>query len=502
MTTTIISKDRQKILEGLNKTADIVRATMGADGKNVIITDDTGILRFTKDGVSVARSIRLPDALENIGASVAITTSEKTVGEVGDGTSLTILLLQELVTASFLYLEEDPDVNVFLKHLENEVEAIIKYLRKNSIPVDSLQELYNIAKTSSNSEDIGDFFRQIYTEVGFDSFVSLERGDIDSTEYEVIDGVEFNSGYVHPTFLTDHQTSLCVYENVKIHIDPNPISIISDQYKDMFDAALNTQEPVLIMAPRFSDAFIRACSMNKVNANLPVCLVRSPGYAAGIDKNYDDIKAFLSEDGKVDKIVVSDSSLKIFNANPHALEKRIKHLELLSETALEHYDREDYFKRLHKLKQSTAIVYAGGITPEAREEEFDRIEDALGAVCAAVSGGYSPGAGMAFYNYARKGVANPTNKREEILNLFLKILRIPAEQILKNANIVPEKILKNTTDIKGFDVKKKEYCQILSRVTDPTEVLVQSIQNAFSSTKLLINTSYAIFNIYNTNKQI
>lgn len=492
MKTKHIETNLDKIIEGLNIAADLVKSTMGGQGKTVIISsnDEREKLRFTKDGVSVAKAINLDDPIKNVGAKILISAANKTVEECGDGTTLTSLLLQILVAEAKKYINKSKDVNGVLNAIEDSIIKVIELIKQNTIPVRTIDEIGNIAKISSNSERIGQLFKEIYQQTGLDALITLEKSEnSDITYYDVTKGIQFDNGFVHSSFMTNKDTEQAIYENAYIHIDNQPVSSLTEKYEELLSASHKHKIPLIIIAPRFSDAFIRVCSMNKVNQGTPVCLIKTPGFAHGQKKNIDDITAFLSDDGTVDKIMIDAYKFILYNNDTPKLEERLNQLKSLSETAQDKYDEKDYLDRLYKLKGSTAIIYAGGKTPEAMKEEYDRLEDAIGATKTAVISGYVEGGGLLFTKIALS---------EKLHNAVKNTLLCPMSQILENANVKSANI--DLDNPLGYNVNTKSYENFLETgVIDPANVLITALQNAFINTKLLINTSSVIYNEYNKN---
>jgi len=482
MKTKLIENNLDKIINGLNKAADIIASTMGAEGKNVII-ENGGRLRFTKDGVSVARSIVLPDPFENVGAQLLISAANKTVNEVGDGTTLTSLMLKTMVNSVLSEIQNN-SINKTLNDLEVAIEDAVRQIKEKTIAVNTLDEVEKIATTSSKSEAIGKLFRNLYEKTGFSAMINIEKADhSDRTYFERFTGIEFDSGYAHPSFMTNKELENVVFENAYIHIDTEPCTMVSDEYKKMLQFSYDNNIPLVVVAPRFSDAFIRLFSMNKVNQGAQVCLIRTPGYGHAVNKNIDDITSFLNEDGTVDRIVVDAYKFIIYNDNPPLVKDRIEALKTLRDNAVEAYDELDYNKRLHRLQGSSAIIFVGGLTRESQSEEFDRIEDAHGAVKSAIHNGFVEGGGKTLAEVQ-------TNNK-----VLSECLKMPLKTILANANeslnILDEVLAKNL----GYNTSAKRFENFIeSGIIDPAQVCIQALNNAFTNTKLLINTSFVLNN--------
>lgn len=502
MTTKIRTNDLTSIINGITKAANTVKTTMGAAGKTVIIASDDPRekLRFTKDGVSVAKSLKFEDALENIGAQILISAANETVETCGDGTSLTSVLLQQMILKTFEALKDTP-VNNVLAQLEKDAQEALKWLTKHSNDITSIEQIENIAKVSSNSERLGKMFKEIYDETGMNALVTLERSQVsDSTYYEVTKGVQFDSGYVHPSFMTDKATEQAIYENAWIHIEDGSLNRVTPFLDNLVGAFARKQGiPVIIIADSFSDSVIRFFSMNKVNDGVPVCLIKTPGYGYGKQKNIDDLNAYLTPDaeepnrmnaGAVDKIVIDSYKFIIYNEDTPRLQDRIAQLRELSENAVEWMDSDDYEQRAFKLSGSCATIYAGGQTPEAQSEEYDRLEDAIGAVHSAIQEGYVAGAGATLFTASNMA----SIKKHGILS---RVLVEPYYQILKNANIEIERKLLPGAVGYGVNLKTGKYENLLDAgIIDPTKVLKTAIKNALANTKLLVNTSFALYNQY------
>ena len=461
-----------KIKSGLEKAALAVASTMGAAGRPVIIVDEDRKIRFTKDGVSVAKSIKLEDPLEDIGAQIVISAANKTVEEVGDGTTTCSLLLYSFYN-DFLKSGESP--SVYIKKYDKEVERIIELIENKSIPVESLKQVKDIASISANSTKIGELFEDIYDKVGFDSMVQLENSRISTeTYFEEVRGLEFDEGYLHPAFMTNKDTEKVEYENVYIHISTEPIKTIEDtELAKIINASIKTETPMLIIAPSYTDSVIRTLTMNKINSGLQIAAMQTPGYGYAVTKNMEDITAFLSEDNMVDRIVMSANKTIIYNEDTPNLEAHLVKLDTMVDNAIEEYDAMDYKNRYFKLKQSTAIIYVGGQTKDIQREEYDRVEDAIGSVTSAIKGGFSKGAGVAL---------------KEVGGILHSVISAPYNKILSNGGFTNTSVPINTktgTPIKDF---------INEGIIDATPVIVNALRNSWASTKLLINTNYVVYN--------
>lgn len=436
--------EKQLVINGMNKAVDIIKSTMGANGK-LVAYQKNGTTYFTKDGVTVAKHIKFDNPYENIGAQIVISAANETVNRVGDGTTVTSVLVQSFLNTfqkySTLY-----DINTLIDIIDKDVDYAINYLKNSTNNVETTEKVKHIATISSNSEQLGNLIKEIYDKVGLDSLISLERSEDTKTTYEISKGLQFETGLVHSEF--KNNATSCILTNVNVIISKDGINNIVP-YKELFSRAIEEDLPILIIAPEFSQAFIRACILNKQNAGLNICLVRTPGFGGGQDKNIEDIKAFLSKKDTLEKVVVTEQYMTIYNNDTPYLKKRVDKLRLLYEGAENGHDSMDYYARMYRLQGNTAIVYAGGITEQSMQEEYDRLEDALYAVKAAIRGGYIIGGGYALYHMSKT--------LPEISDVTKEILTKPVETIISNSNLNPELVLDKCNYISQYNVKTKNY---------------------------------------------
>lgn len=461
------------VLNGIKKASDIITSTMGGSGKNVLMFEKKA-LQFTKDGVSVAKKIQFKNAEEDAGAQMLITAANKTVNECGDGTTLTSLFTQEFVSKLFEICKTNP-INETLDAWRTQINQVIDELTLRSSKIESLDEIYNIALTSCKNENLAKLIYEIYRKVGLKASISVQLSDHSpTTYYEVTKGLNFDGGLIHPGFANQI--------NGTFHAEKPVIWITEDtlgKFEDIAEAINELHEegtPLVIIAKDYSDSFLRYALTNKNAKNVQICLLKLPGWGAGIKENIKDIKAFLSSKGTINKITVTPTDFTIYN-NPDAkkIRTRIKQLEAQAEAYTEEFDVKDFYRRVDTLNQTSAIIYVGGRTLANAQEEFDRIEDAVGACKTAVKGGYVKGAGAELFDIAGK---HPISKE------FTDVLFAPLFKILNNANI-------NSLDINAlpFNVKTKKQDLTL---LDPTNVIINALLNAFALAELLINTSYIL----------
>jgi len=486
-----IKSDNEEVIKGLNDTVDIIKSTMGAKGKFVTINEN-GETTITKDGVSVANAITLP-GLEGIGCNLVKSSARKTVQQVGDGTTATSVLLQALVNKSKLYLVDD--INTISKDMELAVEAVLDYVESYSNDLNNdFDKLEQIASIASNSQELGKMIADCYKEISMDSIITLEKSAFSpKTYYEIRKGIEFNSGMVHSKFSNSHGER-CIFENPLVFIESKEIRGFTEVHSKILGKALNEDQPVIIIAPNFSKQFITTCLTNKDKRQVPICLVRTPGFGDNLKENVKDITAYTDK-GRVDKVVITREKISFFNEPTESLTRRIDELTKNLDVLDDEYEAKKSLNRIHKLKGTSAIIYTGGVTVEAQDEEYDRLEDALGSVRASMKGGYVAGGGTVLYK-ASKALYDKSLPIG--YKIVLEACKAPIMTILSNANLNPEVVLGyfDLEDPKqGYDVITNEYKDMVAQgIIDPTLVVKEALTNAFASTKLLINTKYNLIN--------
>jgi len=458
------------VLNGIKKASDIITSTMGGSGKNVLMFENK-VLQFTKDGVSVAKKIQFKDQEEDAGAQMLITAANKTVRECGDGTTLTSLFTQEFVSRLFS-LCENGDVNQILTEWETDVNEVISTLRSRSQKIDKVEHRYNIALTSCKNDVLARLIHEIYRKVGLKASISVQlSSESPKTYYEITKGLNFEGGMIHAG-LANQLNGTFQAEKPNIWITDEVMNDFHE-YAEIFNEYINNKESVVIIAKDFSSAFIKYAYSNKLNQGLDICLLKLPGWGAGVRENVRDMKSFITRD-RVNKITVTPTDFTLYN-NPDSkkVRTRIKQLEAQQEGFTEEFDINDFARRIDTLNQTSAIIYVGGRTFANAQEEFDRIEDAVGACRTACRGGYIKGAGAELQDIA------------DIFPMpFQDGLLPPQYKIFTNANL-PMKLFSNIP----FNVKTK---QPDPNLLDPTNVVITALLNSFALATLLINTSYIL----------
>jgi chaperonin GroEL len=468
----------EKVIEGISKGADIITSTLGGAGKNVLMFKDGG-LAFTKDGVSVAREIGFPDVENNIGAQLLIDAANKTVKHCGDGTTLTSLFVKEFVEKLFKEIRENgAEVNDLLDNTRLLIADVSNYLKTQARQIESTQDVYNIAFTSCKNAKLATLIQNVYKKSGLDARITLNKSTEHRETYvEHTEGLTMYEGMINSYFANQDDGS-CVFEKPEVWIEDKYFNLVDD-IKGQLEDSHTKKVPLVIIGRNFSQAVIQHCLRNKVgHQNLQVCLIKLPGFGTqAVKENIADMKVFLT-DGTCNRIHITEETFTIYN-NPakQSMRKRLVTLNLKAERSTEEFDQRDYFTRIANLQQKSAIIHVGGITEKSRDEEYDRIEDAIGAVKSATIMGYVPGTGVTLYNYAQDNYS-------VLPDYFYHILKEPAYKILSNAN------LSNLEPAdKPFNVRIK---QIDETLIDPVYVIITALENSFALAELLVNTSYVM----------
>jgi chaperonin GroEL (HSP60 family) len=390
---------------------------------------------------------------------------------VTHNTTLTSLFVQEFVSKLFKLCEERP-VNDVLEEWEGNINLVVEELQKRSQKIENVEQIYNIALTSCKNEALAKLIHEIYRKVGLKASISVQLSEHSpASYYEVTKGLNFDGGLIHPLFANQlngtyqaEKPYIWLTEEIMNDFEGNA-EVINDFHENKI--------PLIIIAKDFSDSFIRYTLTNKQSKNLDICLLKLPGWGAGVRENVRDMKSFITRD-RVNKITVTPTDFTLYN-NPDSkkVRTRIKQLEAQQEGFTEEFDINDFARRIDTLNQTSAIIYVGGRTFANAQEEFDRIEDAVGACRTACRGGYIKGAGAELQDIADK-----------FQMPFQDVLLAPQYKIFTNANL-PMKLFSNIP----FNVKTK---QPDPNLLDPTNVVITALLNSFALATLLINTSYIL----------
>jgi chaperonin GroEL len=464
MKTIHIEDQQEKLKQGLIKAANIITSSMGGGGSTVIIESKHKTI-ITKDGVTIAKNINLPDPIENIGAKLLISAAQKTVEQTGDSTTLTSLLLKEMV------INTTQDT---LSELKQECQRLKHELIRQSKEVSNTDQLKQIAQTSSNSEKIGDLFKEIHDKTSLNTQIELELSEYPNTYYQINSGYQINRGYIHPAFINNKLTKEVTYENAYVHIVQKQLHYVTKELEQLLTDCITNDQPLIILANKFSDAVKSFLYNQKISRGAKVVAINLAGFDIQTQKkNAKDLESYTDEN-YVDRVVVTSHYTTFYNKNKPNLDTRLIQLQEHAKSAQEPQDRLDYQKRYNQLTNNIATIFVGGNTEEQRQEEYDRIEDAIGSVKSSTESGYVYGAGKFLYDHSTSSVFQSAYNK-----------------ILENANIVSTPTKKG----EGYNVKTKQIVNLYEEgIIDSTKSIIAAIDNALSNTELVLNTKYTLYN--------
>ena len=521
---------REKILAGVNKLADAVKVTLGPKGRNVVLDKSYGAPRSTKDGVTVAKEIDLQDKFENMGAQMVKEVASKTNDEAGDGTTTATLLAQAIVKEGCKYVTAGMNPMDVKRGLDNAVTHVLEKVKLSSKKVKTNDEVAQVGTISANGEkEIGEMISKAMQKVGNEGVITVEEAKGLETELDIVEGMQFDRGYLSPYFVTDPDKMECVLENPYILIYGKKISNIRELLP-VLEQVAREGRPLLVIAEDVEGEALATLVVNKLRGTLQVCAVKAPGFGERRKAMLQDIAILtggtaILEDlgiklenvtldmlGQADKVVVDKEHTTIIGGKgkPEDIEGRIKQIKAELEKATSEYDKEKLQERLAKLAGGVAIIKVGAATEAELKEKKARVEDALHATRAAVEEGIVPGGGVAYIAAARKldELIKKLDEKGEVskrhgAEIVKKALEAPLKQIADNAGysgqVVVEKVkeLINEKGVNwGFNARTGEYEDLVSAgIIDPTKVERVALQNAASAAGLLLTTEATVTEI-------
>ncbi|MGB6120957.1 MAG: chaperonin GroEL, partial [Bacteroidota bacterium] len=493
-----------------------VKVTLGPKGRNVVIDKKFGAPTVTKDGVTVAKEIELEDALENMGAQMVREVASKTSDVAGDGTTTATVLAQAIVREGMKNVAAGANPMDLKRGIEIAVTAVIDGLRGLSKPVDKTKkiEIAQVGSISANNDTvIGDLIAESMMKVGTDGVITVEEAKGTDTNIEVVEGMQFDRGYLSPYFVTDAETMEVVLEDARILIHDKKISNMKDLLP-ILEKVAQTGNPILVIAEDIEGEALATLVVNKLRGTLRVAAVKAPGFGdrrkamledvailtAGTvvseEQGYKLDNATLSYLGKATKVVIDKDNTTIVEGagKKDDIKKRINEVKAQIEKTTSDYDKEKLQERLAKLSGGVAVIKIGAATEIEMKEKKARVEDALHATRAAVEEGIVPGGGVAYIRAAAKlDSLKPANEDQQTgIDIVRRALEEPIRLIVENAghegSVVVNKV-KDGKDDYGFDAYKEEYVNLVaSGIIDPTKVARTALENAASVSGLLLTT--------------
>ncbi|CAJ0718044.1 chaperonin GroEL [Ralstonia sp. GP73] len=509
---------RVRIVKGVNVLADAVKVTLGPKGRNVVIERSFGAPTITKDGVSVAKEIELKDRFENMGAQMVKQVASKTADIAGDGTTTATVLAQAIVQEGMKHVAAGMNPMDLKRGIDKAVAAVLDELRNLSKPISTNREIAQVGSISANSDEaIGKIIADAMEKVGKEGVITVEDGKSLDNELDVVEGMQFDRGYVSPYFINDPEKQAAYLDDALILLHDKKISNIRDLLP-ILEAASKAGKPLLIVAEDVESEALATLVVNAMRGILKVAAVKAPGFGDRRKAMLEDIavltgatviseetgkqlqKATLEDLGRAKRVEVrKDDTIIIDGAGDQAsIDARVKSIRVQIDEATSDYDREKLQERVAKLAGGVAVIKVGAATEVEMKEKKDRVDDALHATRAAVEEGIVPGGGVALLR-ARSAVLNlkgANSDQDAGIRIVQHALEAPLRAIVANAGEEPSVVIAKVAEGKGnygYNAATGEYGDLVEAgVVDPTKVTRTALQNAASVAGLILTTDATI----------
>jgi chaperonin GroEL len=506
---------RERMLRGVDTLANAVKVTLGPKGRNVVIEKSFGAPRITKDGVTVAKEIELEDKFENMGAQMVREVASKTNDLAGDGTTTATVLAQAIVKEGTKSVAAGMNPMDLKRGIDLAVEAIVGDLKAHAKKITSNDEIAQVGTISANGDtEIGRFLADAMQKVGNEGVITVEEAKSLNTELEVVEGMQFDRGYVSPYFVTNAEKMRVELEDPYILIHEKKLSGLQTMLP-LLEAVVQTGKPLLIVAEEVEGEALATLVVNNLRGGLKVAAVKAPGFGDRRKAMLEDIAILtggtaISEDlgiklenvtlnmlGRAKKVVIDKENTTIVNGAGARkdIEARVAQIKAQIEETTSDYDREKLQERLAKLAGGVAVIRVGGATEVEVKEKKDRVDDALHATRAAVEEGILPGGGVALLRAlkALDSVKTANADQKAGIDIVRRAIQVPARQIVQNAgedgSLIVGKLLENASYNWGFNAATGEYQDLVKAgVIDPAKVVRTALQDAASVASLLITT--------------
>jgi chaperonin GroEL len=505
---------RHKIVAGVNVLADAVKVTLGPKGRNVVLERSFGAPTVTKDGVSVAKEIELKDKFENMGAQMVKEVASKTSDVAGDGTTTATVLAQSIVQEGMKFVAAGMNPMDLKRGIDKAVTQTVEELKKLSKPCKSSKEIAQVGAISANGDpDIGKIIAEAMDKVGKEGVITVEDGSGLNSELEVVEGMQFDRGYLSPYFINNAEKQIAILENPYVLLHDKKISNIRDLLP-VLEQVAKAGKPLLIIAEEVEGEALATLVVNNIRGILKTCAVKAPGFGDRRKAMLEDIatltggtviaeevglsleKASLNDLGQAKRIEVGKEETTIIDGagDPKTIEGRVKSIRSQIEEATSDYDKEKLQERVAKLAGGVALVKVGAATEIEMKEKKARVEDALHATRAAVEEGIVAGGGVALLRarQAMKNVKGDNSDQDAGIKIVLRALEEPIRQIAANAGDEPSVVVNKVLEGKGnygYNAATGEYGDLVEMgVLDPTKVTRYALQNAASVAGLILTT--------------
>ncbi len=510
--------DARKLLEvGVDKLANAVKVTLGPRGRNVVLERKFGSPVVINDGVTIAKEIEVENRFENMGAQLIREVSSKTNDTAGDGTTSSVVLAQAIFKEGIRNVAAGSNATQIKIGVEKAVSAIVEELQKQSKTISSEKDIRQVATVSANDEELGELVAKIIHKVGKDGVVTVEESKSTETGFDIVEGLQFDKGYLSPYFVTDPTRMEAIYEEPMILFYEKKIGNVQDLIP-MLEKVLKMGRPFVIVAEDIENECLATLVLNRIRAGLPVAAVKAPGFGDRRKAMLEDMAImtggqFISEDlgiklenvgpemlGSCAKLVITKENTTIIGGKGEkaAIEGRLVQIKRQIENTDSSYDKEKLQERQAKLSGGVAVVKVGAATETAMKEKKARVEDALAATRAALEEGIVPGGGVALINAGKVLDKLKLEGDEQIgLNIIRKAIEAPLRTIAENAGAEASVVVQRVKETgQGFNAATLVFEDLAKAgVVDPTKVVRQSLENASSISGLLLTTEAIVAEI-------
>jgi chaperonin GroEL len=506
---------RERMLRGVETLANTVKVTLGPKGRNVVIEKSFGAPRITKDGVTVAKEIELDDKFENMGAQMVREVAQKTNDLAGDGTTTATVLAHAIVKEGTKAVAAGMNPMDLKRGIDLAVKAVVDEIKGRAKRVGSSSEVAQVGTISSNGDaTVGKMIAEAMQKVGNEGVITVEEAKSLETEVEIVEGMQFDRGYVSPYFITNAEKMVTELEDAYVLLHEKKLSQLQAMLP-LLEAVVQSGKPLLIIAEDIEGEALATLVVNKLRGGLKVAAVKAPGFGDRRKAMLEDIAILtggqlIAEDlgiklesvtpamlGRAKKVVIEKEKTTIVDGagKKKDIEARVNQIKAQIEETTSDYDREKLQERLAKLAGGVAVIRVGGATEVEVKEKKDRVEDALNATRAAVEEGIVAGGGVALLR-AKKAIGKLHSGNADVqagINIVLKALEAPVRQIAENSgyegSIVVNKILDSKSETFGFDAQGEDYVDMFDKgIVDPAKVVRAALQDAASVAGLLVTT--------------
>ncbi len=512
---------RKSLLEGVNKLADTVKVTLGPKGRNVVLDKSFGAPLITNDGVTIAKDIELEDKFENMGARLVKEVSEKTNDVAGDGTTTATVLAQSMIKEGVKNVAAGADPMAMKRGIDKAVNSAVEELKKISVPVNGKEDIARVASISANNDEVGELIAEAMEKVSKDGVITIEESKTSNTELNVVEGMQFDKGYVSPYMVTDTEKMEAVVDNPYILITDKKISNIQE-ILPLLENLMQQSGKLVIICDDIEGEALSTLVLNKLRGVLNVVAVKAPGFGDKRKAMLQDIAILtggevitsdlglelkdtqIEQLGRARQVKVQKENTIIVDGagDKQQIADRVGQIKAQINETKSEYDKEGLQERLAKMAGGVAVIEVGAATETEMKDKKLRIEDALSATKAAVEEGIVAGGGTALINVApavEKTVEGLTGGEKLGATIVLKALEEPVKQIARNAGLEPAVIADNVKKAEvgvGFDASKEEYVDMKKTgIVDPTKVTRSALQNAASIASMVITTESLVADI-------